>query len=301
MQHSQFLAPFRRFNRFYANLLARFASTFYSESLTMTEANVLTEIHQQPYCTAQHISQTLSLNKGQLSVILKKLETAGLIQKLPSQQDIRAFELVLTEQGEATFTAQRVQTDAMLIQELQGFSESQISLLMAAANQFERLYTHNNQIEITEGDWRDVGFIADLHCRVYAKMGWNASLQPYVLDALSAFVKDGCQGKIWIAKVNGQRVGTISLVQNHADEWQLRWFILDSCYQGLGLGKKLMTTLMDFVRHQGIKRVVLSTVQELTPARALYAKFGFHVINETPNNDWKAETIIEETWLWEQK
>ena len=150
------------------------------------------------------------------------------------------------------------------------------------------------------GDWRDVGFIADLHCRVYAQMGWRADLQPYVLDALSEFVRNGCQGKIWIAKVNGQRVGTVSLVQKDADEWQLRWFVLDSRYQGLGLGKKLMVALMDFVHSQGIKRVVLSTVQELAAARALYAQFGFRPVRETPNAQWKAKPIIEEDWLWEQ-
>ena len=300
MQHSEFLTPFRRFNRFYANLLARFAGTFYNEALTMTEANVLTEIQQNPHITAQQISQTLSLNKGQLSVVLKKLEHAGLIQKLPSKQDKRAFELVLTEQGKAAFMAQLEQTDTMLLQELQAFSEAQIGLLAEAANQFERLYTQNNDVEIVAGDWRDVGFIADLHCRVYAQMGWRADLQPYVLDALSEFVRNGCQGKIWIAKVNGQRVGTVSLVQKDADEWQLRWFVLDSRYQGLGLGKKLMAALMDFVHSQGIKRVVLSTVQELAAARALYAQFGFRPVRETPNAQWKAEPIIEEYWLWEQ-
>ena len=49
MQHSKFLTPFRHFNRFYANLLARFAGTFYNEALTMTEANVLIEIQQNPH------------------------------------------------------------------------------------------------------------------------------------------------------------------------------------------------------------------------------------------------------------
>ena len=90
----------------------------------MTEANVLTEIQQNPHITAQQISQTLSLNKGQLSVVLKKLEHAGLIQKLPSEQDKRAFELVLTEQGKTAFMAQLEQTDAMLLQELQAFFRS---------------------------------------------------------------------------------------------------------------------------------------------------------------------------------
>jgi hypothetical protein len=89
-------------------------------------------------------------------------------------------------------------------------------------------------------------------------------------------------------------------VQKDADEWQLRWFVLDSRYQGLGLGKKLMAALMDFVHSQGIKRVVLSTVQELAAARALYAQFGFRPVRETPNVQWKAKPIIEEDWLWER-
>ena len=66
------------------------------------------------------------------------------------------------------------------------------------------------------------------------------------------------------------------------------------------VGKKLMAALMDFVHSQGIKRVVLSTVQELAAARALYAQFGFRPVRETSNAQWKDKPIIEEDWLWEQ-
>ncbi|MDK4569639.1 hypothetical protein QG041_10080 [Kingella kingae] len=52
MTQTEFLPLFRRFNRFYANLLARFAGDFYNAELTLNEANVLTEIQQTPDITA---------------------------------------------------------------------------------------------------------------------------------------------------------------------------------------------------------------------------------------------------------
>ncbi|WP_418605052.1 GNAT family N-acetyltransferase [Kingella kingae] len=67
----------------------------------------------------------------------------------------------------------------------------------------------------------------------------------------------------------------------------------------MGAGKKLMDTLMAFVRQSGIQRVTLGTVSDLGAARELYRRHGFRLVSETVNMEWKAEAITEETWVWE--
>ena len=299
MTKTEFLPLFRRFNRFYANLLAHFAGDFYNAELTLNEANVLTEIQQAPGITAQQICQNLSMNKGQLSLVLKKFEAAGWLAKTPDEADKRAFKLTLTTQGEATFAMQRERTDRLLAAELDGLPDAQIALLAEAAADFEHIYRRSPQLNVVEGGVRDIGFIADLHSKIYADMGYRPEFHPYVLEALSTFLKNGMNGKIWLAMLNGKRIGTVSLVRNSAEEWQLRWFATDSCYQGLGAGKKLMDALMTFVRDEGIQKVTLGTVSDLGAARELYRRYGFQLVNESVNTEWKNEPITEEYWLWE--
>ncbi|MDK4545767.1 helix-turn-helix domain-containing GNAT family N-acetyltransferase [Kingella kingae] len=299
MTQTEFLPLFRRFNRFYANLLARFAGDFYNAELTLNEANVLTEIQQTPDITAQQICQSLSMNKGQLSVVLKKFEVAGWLEKTPDEADKRSFKIRLTAQGEAAFVSQRARTDRLLVAELDGLPEAQIALLAEAAADFEQIYRRAPQLAVVEGGVRDIGFIADLHSKIYTDMGYRPEFQPYVLEALSAFVKNGVKGKIWLAMLGDKRIGTVSLIKHSEEEWQLRWFATDSRYQGLGAGKKLMDTLMAFVRQSGIQRVTLGTVSDLGAARELYRCHGFRLVSETVNMEWKAEAITEETWVWE--
>ena len=61
---------------------------------------------------------------------------------------------------------------------------------------------------------------------------------------------------------------------------QLRYFLIEPDYRGLGLGKKLLNLYMDFLRQCGYKESYLWTTHELSTAAFLYKQFGFQWTEE---------------------
>jgi ribosomal protein S18 acetylase RimI-like enzyme len=61
---------------------------------------------------------------------------------------------------------------------------------------------------------------------------------------------------------------------------QLRYFLIEPEYRGIGLGKKLMAMYMDFVRACGYRAAYLWTTHELAAAAALYRRHGFRLTEE---------------------
>ncbi len=76
---------------------------------------------------------------------------------------------------------------------------------------------------------------------------------------------------------------------------QLRWFLIEPEYRGIGLGRRLMTVAMDHCREKGYRKVFLWTFSDLNAARHLYKEYGFHITEEHPNDSWKAG-LVEERW-----
>ncbi|KAK4128240.1 acyl-CoA N-acyltransferase [Parathielavia appendiculata] len=61
---------------------------------------------------------------------------------------------------------------------------------------------------------------------------------------------------------------------------RLRFFIVDESTRGLGVGKKLFETAMEFVRETNFHECQLSTLSDLTVARRLYEAAGFKEAGE---------------------
>jgi GNAT superfamily N-acetyltransferase len=70
------------------------------------------------------------------------------------------------------------------------------------------------------------------------------------------------------------------LLMDRGDAAQLRYFLIDPEYRGIGLGTKLMNLYMDFLRGCGCKKSYLWTTHELHTAISLYQKFGFKLTEE---------------------
>lgn len=67
----------------------------------------------------------------------------------------------------------------------------------------------------------------------------------------------------------------------HRDEAvQLRYFLIEPEYRGIGLGRRLLALFKDFIREKGYKKAYLWTTHELTTAARLYAAAGFELTEE---------------------
>ena len=147
----------------------------------------------------------------------------------------------------------------------------------------------------------EASYISYLHMKVYQELyQFRPIFEYYLLKGLSEFLHNSAGSELWVTEAEGKIVGSIAVVKSdEKGTAQLRWFVLDSQYQGLGIGRKLMQTALQFCKGAGYKRVFLWTVDILKAARHIYSSNGFQLTGEKANDEWADKTIIEERWeLW---
>ena len=90
---------------------------------------------------------------------------------------------------------------------------------------------------------------------------------------------DPKRNRVWICEHKDRMIGFL-LLMDRADSAQLRYFLIQPEYQGIGLGTKLLDLYMDFLRECGYQRSHLWTTAELGTAISLYQKYGFRLTEE---------------------
>ena len=136
-----------------------------------------------------------------------------------------------------------------------------------------------------------IGRVIELHGTYYhTHWGFGAFFETLVAKEMAEFLKDFDETRdgFWIATVDGQVAGSISICGQEADTngARLRWFIVDPNYQGHGAGKRLMEEAIGFCLHKNFKRIYLTTFAGLDAARHLYEKWGFTLYEEHEGDHW---------------
>jgi peptidyl-dipeptidase Dcp len=70
------------------------------------------------------------------------------------------------------------------------------------------------------------------------------------------------------------------LLMDRGNAAQLRYFLIQPEYRGIGLGAKLLSLYMDFLRECNYKESYLWTTHELYAAAHLYKRLGFQLTEE---------------------
>ncbi|MDO9508680.1 MAG: GNAT family N-acetyltransferase [Thermovirgaceae bacterium] len=143
----------------------------------------------------------------------------------------------------------------------------------------------------------ELGWISWRHCVLYREeYGFDDTFEYYLLAGMVQYLHDlKGKGEVWVADCAGTVVGSIAIVEITHEEIQLRWFLLEPGFRGLGLGKRLMDTALDYCRGKGFEKVFLWTVSELLAARHLYEIYSFSPTETKAHFLW-GKNIIEERW-----
>jgi DNA-binding MarR family transcriptional regulator/GNAT superfamily N-acetyltransferase len=301
MESIHYVEKIRKFNRYYANVLGKIDQEIYNPSFPLTEARVITEIHYSPGCTATEIREKLGVDRGYMSRILQRFEEEQLILKKQSLEDKRQYALFLTEKGTGVFEELVDRANRGVDKMIQNIPETDLTKLVSSMETIVTIYTKEqaSPVTVTIRPFQpgDVGYVAFLHGRYYSQnYQFGKIFEYYVMKGLTEFLYDSEKGQLWIAEVNGQIAGSIAITKAEDTVAQLRWFILDEPFQGIGLGKKLMETALRFCVEQNYKHVYLWTVSSLAAARSLYTKYQFVRTEEKPNDEWSGRQMIEERW-----
>ena len=141
----------------------------------------------------------------------------------------------------------------------------------------------------------DLGYVIYLHGKIYGEeYGYGLGFEGYVAESMAEFSRqfNPDKGGIWICEHDGRMVGFLSLV-NRDDAAQLRYFVLEKEYRGIGLGKFLMDSFMNRMKELNYNRAYLLTSSDLPAAASLYTRHGFRLVHEEKSDEFGKEVLMQ--------
>jgi GNAT superfamily N-acetyltransferase len=127
-----------------------------------------------------------------------------------------------------------------------------------------------------------VGKITEIHAVYYHEhWGFDVSFETQVGRELSIFISefDGDRDGLWVATARGKFAGSVAIDGHNARTQgaRLRWLIVDPEFQGAGLGKKLISSALEFCKKNQYPKIFLWTFEGLDAARRLYEGRNFRL------------------------
>ncbi|MFC0437924.1 GNAT family N-acetyltransferase [Kutzneria buriramensis] len=138
----------------------------------------------------------------------------------------------------------------------------------------------------------DLGWIVQAHGELYAReLGWDASFERMVANVVGEL--DPEDDAVWIAELDGRRVGCVSCVTGDDGEAVLRILLVHPDGRGHGIGSRLVDTCLAHARERGFKRLRLWTTNRQATAREVYLRRGFVLVDEQPQRRFGADVVGE--------
>lgn len=303
MIEAQKVEAVRTFNRFYTKRIGLLQQGLLKTRFPLTQARIIFELAQHEHLTASALTSELDIDAGYLSRILGTFEKNGLIRKSPSKFDNRHRLLKLTAKGRKAFSVLNERSkreNEALLQSLSKEDQHRLlhamhtleSLLGAAAKPARPylLRTHKPG---------DIGWIIHRHGVLYAEeYGFDETFEALVADILARFIQhhDPKCERLWIAERDGERMGSVMIVDAGEEVAQLRILLVEPKARGKGIGKRLIDECIDFSKRAGYRKIKLWTQSILLEARHLYEKAGFKLVEEKPHQSFGHDLVAQ---IWE--
>lgn len=134
----------RQFNRYYTSILGVINKHFLDSEFTLPEGRVLLELYHQKSVSPSHIIESLQIDKGYLSRILKKFKQQKLITQSTSNTDARAKELSLTKKGTEAYLSLNVATDEQIKNIFKEIPDSELQKLTESMNNIISIINKSN-------------------------------------------------------------------------------------------------------------------------------------------------------------
>jgi DNA-binding MarR family transcriptional regulator/N-acetylglutamate synthase-like GNAT family acetyltransferase len=291
----------RRFNRFYTRRIGVLHSSYLGSPFPLPQARVLYEIGQRGECTASELGAGLDIDLGYLSRLLQGLKRQRLVQGEPARHDARHIRLTLTPKGRKAFATldetSRRSMGEMLAPLARGERERLVAAMQAVETVLEPRAA-KDAITLRAHRPGDLGWVVERHGVLYGQeYGWGALFEALVADIVAKFLRhfDAKREHCWIAERDGERVGSVFVVNEGHAIAKLRLLLIEPQARGAGLGKRLVEECTAFARRAGYRKLVLWTHANLLAARAIYTRLGFHKVKSEPHRQFGVP-VVGEYW-----
>jgi DNA-binding MarR family transcriptional regulator/ribosomal protein S18 acetylase RimI-like enzyme len=289
----------RRFNRVYTRRIGLLNRGLLESEFSLVEARILYELAHRQSATAADLADFLALDPGYLSRLLASLGKRGLVNRKPSTKDRRAAILELTPAGREAFAELDQRSKAEVGEMLRPLSDAGRRQLVGAMATVERLLDGKNAaVRIRTHEPGDLGWIVERHGAIYARdYGFDSGFEALVAEIAAKFLKeyDPARERCWIAEMDGRRVGSVMLVRHSHEIAKLRLLLVEAEARGMGLGRQLVETCLEFARATGYREITLWTNSILDEARGLYESLGFTLVKEKPHHSFGRD-LVGQDW-----
>ncbi len=300
-------ARVRRFNRFYTRRIGLLDPGHLHTPFSLAEARVLYEVAHVDRPTASSLIDTLDLDAGYLSRLLRGLRQRGLLTARAAPDDRRVRELALTARGRKAFG----QLDARATEAIAGMlghlSAAERDRLLASLGTVEALLDdapppaerRGPLVALRAPEPGDLGWVLQRHGELYAEeYGWDASFERLVAKVVGEFaaVDAGPANRCWIATLDGERAGCVFLMPGSSPGvGKLRLLLVEPWARGHGLGGHLVAACVAGARVAGLDTLTLWTNDVLAAARRLYERAGFRLVKQERHRSF-GKALVGQTW-----
>ena len=296
------IAAVRAFNRFYTRKLGVLDQHLGSSPYSLSEARVLYELAYRGELAAKDIGTELGLDPGYLSRIVQNFDEKGLITRKPLPSDRRQYQLSLTAKGRQVFARLELGSQNEVAAMLAALSQADTRRLTQAMGTITHLLQQPQQQRapflLRSHGIGDIGWGISSQAALYAEeYGWDISYEALVAEICGQFIKnfDPVREHCWIAEVDGERVGSIFLVNGGEGIAKLRLLGLERKARGLGVGRALVEQCIRGARERGYRKMTLWTQSILVAARGIYQNAGFRKVAEEKHHSFGVD-LVGETW-----
>jgi len=293
---------FRKFNRFYTKQIGLLSQGLLKTRFPLIQARILYELAQQEQTTASALVNKLNIDPGYLSRILSTFQKEGLLRKHRSPSDSRQRILTLTKKGQRSFTEldERSRKEAEKL--LQDLTAEDRHRLLHAMQTIERILDTGQKrpasFLLRPHQPGDIGWIIHRHGAIYAdEYDFDETFEALVAEILVKFIRDHHPKRegLWIAEQEGERIGSVMIVDAGDQTAQLRLLIVEPKARGQQVGKRLIDESIIFSKRNRYRKIKLWTQSNLLEARHLYMKAGFKMVLESPHQSF-GQNLTAEIW-----
>jgi GNAT superfamily N-acetyltransferase len=252
--------------------------------------------------------------------MLKKLVLADEVREGQSRDDAREKTLSLTPKGKETlegierFAKEQVGSaleklpsganPMMVLEGINSYASAwrarRLGLEISVSSKNKAKETHEDIVVLKGYRPGVVARCLEMHMRYYSQHhGFGSLFEVMLATGMSDLVPRLCkpENEVFAAvDGKGEIVGTVWMDGNDLDDASkvhLRFFVVDEKVKGRGVGRMLVEAAMKFVDESGKEECHLWTFRGLHPARKLYDKAGFEIVDEGLKNMWGSELWVQ--------
>jgi DNA-binding MarR family transcriptional regulator/GNAT superfamily N-acetyltransferase len=273
----------RRFNRLVTRRNGALDQSFLGRGRPLGEARVIFEAGRAG-AEVRALRAALGLDSGYVSRLLRSLSAQGLIALTKPSGDARVRNIVLTAKGRGELAAYERLSNEQAQAMLAPLAASERQRLLAAMAEVERLLRAGAVVVQRESPTSPdaelclAEYFAELAARF--ELGFDPGKGGEVSEAEMT----PPAGWFFLARLDGRPVGCGALrrLGGSVGEVKRMWTAPDA--RGLGVAKRVLTTIEATAREAGLTTLRLDTNRTLKEAQALYRKLGFVEIERYGDN-----------------